>query len=367
MSDVVPPVEKQGEEAVDEKRPSSRRASRLVGIVLIGVSVLAAWFLLVGYFAWQQGQADLVERRDSVLAEQVATQVGLAQDDLDAGSFDLAQRRLDWVLERDGANETALMLMATAIAPRVTQPAVDVAPPTATPLPEPSPTPAPLGSPEAELQRIRRLIVAEEWTAVLTSLTEFQRQYPDYERRETDQLLYDVLIGYGIDLMNSSNPEMGLYYLEQAEALGDLTQEAQDYRTWAELYTQGMSFYGANWDAAAYYFRDLCLAAPFYQDSCDRLIEVLVAFGDQNSFALEWCPAEQLYREASRYGAVGLADKLNTAVEQCALATPTPPAGVITDTIPITDTSAVPSSSFDIGGSFIISATPTTTPPSQQP
>jgi hypothetical protein len=81
--------------------------------------------------------------------------------------------------------------------------------------------------------------------------------------------------------MDGEQVELGMYYLSQARRLGDLTTEALDYEMWAELYLQGIAFYGTNWDASAYYFRNLCLAAPFFHDSCERLHEVLVAYGDQ--------------------------------------------------------------------------------------
>lgn len=362
MSEAAPPADKQSEQMAEEKRPSSRRVSRWIGLALIAISVLTAWFLLVAYIGWQQGQADLVEKRAAALSEQLTTQMTLAEADVADGKYGLAERRLAWVLERDPGNEQAQVLLATAVAPPqspVTAP--DAAPPTITPTPEPTPTPAPLGSPEAELQRIRRLLVAEEWTAVLDSLAAFQRQYPDYQRRETDQLLYEVYTQYGISLLNGSDVEQGLFYLAQAELLGDLSQEAQDYRTWAELYQQGQSYVGVNWNLAAFFFRDLCLAAPFYQDSCGRLFTVLVAYGDQNAQASEWCPAQTIYEEALRYDSTSaLLEKANQAREQCALATPTP-AGVITDTVPLSETQVLPPNNFFTIDEAMLTPAPTPT------
>ena len=203
--------------------------------------------------------------------------------------------------------------------------------------------------------RIQRLVATKYWEEALPALIAFQQQFPSFEREETDQLLYDVYLNYGLDLITGEQVELGMYYLAQAQQLGDLPQSALDYQTWAELYTQGISFYGVNWEASAYYFRDLCLAAPFYQSSCEQLFTALVSLGDQYAFAQDWCPAQDLYSEASSHQTTAeLNEKRTQAQENCLLATPTP-SEPITDTVPITDTAP-----FD-GAPFIL---PTETPES---
>lgn len=88
---------------------------------------------------------------------------------------------------------------------------------------------------------------------------------------------------------------------------------------------------------AALNFRELCLAAPFYQRACERLVESLTNLGDQLVYLEDWCPAEQVFLEASRYGAA-VNQQLGQAREGCANATPTPdpnmPTEPITDTLP---------------------------------
>jgi hypothetical protein len=218
--------------------------------------------------------------------------------------------------------------------------------PTPTTTPLPTETPSPTGTPEIvadpdeRIAEIEQLIEAESWEEVLPMLTEFQRQFPSYERPTTDQWLYNTYIQLGLSLMDGEQVELGMYYLSQARRLGDLTTEALDYEMWAELYLQGIAFYGTNWDASAYYFRNLCLAAPFFHDSCERLHEVLVAYGDQYAVAQDWCPAQQLYQEARQLNITpGLPQKLEQAITGCLAATPTP--SVITDTLGITQTNPI--------------------------
>jgi hypothetical protein len=330
----------------EEKLPPISK-KRVIGLLLIILAVIIAWFLLVAYAGWQSGERLLTQRQEEALASQLAHQINLASEDITQEKYNLALRRLEWVIIRDPQNQEALSLQTEAqnslnvlLNPTAT-PIVN-ATPTSLPTPLPTRDPASFDNPaEAELQDIRRLMAIKEWKTAVSAILTFQLTYPDYERLETDQYLYNTYIEYGLDLLDGENVELGMYYLAQAAKLGDLSQSVQDYQTWAELYLQGVAFYGANWDASAYYFRDLCLAAPFYQSSCDRLFEVLVLFGDQEAATLEWCPAEQLYNEAILYGnKADLTNKLQQAQDACLLATPTPdqPTEPITDTQTITNT-----------------------------
>lgn len=343
MSDVLP-HESQVIGGQTRPDPRARRLLRGIGLLLIIVSALSAYFLTVTYLAWQSGQTLQTERHDRQLAQQISRQTDLARSDIEEGHYTLAQRRLEWVLERapDYADAQLLQQEAQSRLNNVLTPDSSQIIVTSTaPIPtsEPTPTPGLIENPHDELQRIRGLVTREKWQEALSALIAFQMQFPDYERQTTDQLIYDAYKNVGLELVKGEQVELGLYYLEQAEKLGDLSQEVLDYRTWAELYLQGIVFYGTtNWEATAYYFRNLCAAAPFYQSSCDRLHEVLILQGDQYVAAGEWCPAEELYREARQHGRTqSLIQKLQEAQENCVLATPTP-SMPITNTLPLTNT-----------------------------
>ena len=327
---------------------------RLMGLLLIMFSVLVGWFLLVAFLGWQSGQQQLQDKQFAQLDRQIA----LAETDIAQANYRLALTRLEWVLERDPDSAKAHTLQEQALVGLGTTPeptpvtAVTVTP-AATRLP--TATPGSIGSPNDELLRIRRLVATKFWEEALPALLAFQQQFPSFEREETDQLLYDAYLNYGLDLLEGEQVELGMYYLAQAQQLGDLPQDVIDYQTWAELYTQGISFYGVNWEASAYYFRDLCLAAPFYKSSCEQLFTVLVSLADQYAAAQDWCPAQLLYEEASRHQTTtALVEKRTQAQENCLLATPTP-SEPITDTVPISDTAP-----FVGPPSFLV---PTETPP----
>ncbi|HRQ36473.1 MAG TPA: hypothetical protein PLD25_00980 [Chloroflexota bacterium] len=362
MSDTTPPAEQRPETAVPENAiptdavsvdtaVAPHRTARLVGIGLIILSVVMAWLLLVGYMGYQSGQRQFTDRQQSALLANLERQTTLAAENISQGNYALALRRLEWVLAREPQNSEALRLQSEASQALTaqSQPAESPAtptPPQPTATPEPSPTPGLIASPEEELQRLRRLSVNKEWAEAVSGLVAFQQQFPSHERDETDRLLFDAYLGYSQSLFESNRSEQGLYYLSQAQKLGGLPQAMLDYQTWAELYTQGISFYGVNWDAAAYYFRDLCLAAPFYGDACAKLLYILVARGDQYAFVEDWCPAQSWYEEAWRQSNSGeLAGKLAAARDGCLMATPVP-SEPITDTVPLTHTQPITGAPF---------------------
>jgi hypothetical protein len=314
------------------------RRSRLAGLLLIIMAVMLAYYLLIAYLGWQSGQQLLSQRQEQQFTGQITRQIELAQSDIAAENYGLALRRLEWVLAREPQHSQARQLQGVVRENLQTDqpgPAREVTP-TSTPLP--SPTPGIIDNPGEELARIEQLIAGEEWGVAVWALTAFQRQFPAHERDKTDGLLYEAYIELGLRYVDSEQPELGLFYLNQAERLGDLPEVADDYRIWAELYAQGISFYGVNWDAAAFSFRDLCVAAPFYQNACQRLVQILTRHGDLFAFNEDWCPAERLYQEAQSYSSSPeLSAKLTEAREGCLIATPTP-SFPITDTRPITDT-----------------------------
>lgn len=323
---------------------NGRTWRRLLGAALLLLSISLAIYLLVAYLGWQSGQALLGEKQQTELSNQINRQINLAQENINQGSYGLAMRRLEWVLERAPGNPQAEALLQEARAALqgpMALPEEEHGPPTAIPTALPSPTPGLIFSPEEELARIRVLLGGsanrEMWENGVEALIAFQRQFPDYERPETNRLLYDTYLKLGMALITGEGAELGLYYLGLAENLGDLPQEAEDYRLWAGWYLQGIGFYGVNWSIAIDYFADLCLVAPFYQSSCDLLRTARVALADQYAAGGEWCPARNLYQEANaQERTVTVTQKLETAVTNCANATPTPSA--ITVTLPLTQT-----------------------------
>lgn len=337
MNDVEVPLE-----VAPEERPRLSRwrlLSRLLGIFLLTLSFLLALYGAITYVAWNRGQAERLETARQELDAELLNQLNLAREDVNAGRFFLAQRRLEWVLAQNPSYPGAAALFQEAQAGLNALLTPSPAP-TATATPTPEATPDITVEAAAELSRLRKLVSDQEWQEAITALTTFQSEFPNYERRETDSLLYQAYLNQGLRLLPGDQVELGLFYLSQAERLGDLPAEANDQRLWAELYLVAIAYYRVDWAASNYYFRDLCLAAPFFHNACGKLYEGLIGEGDQYAAVGEWCPAYSLYAEARQhdYDDV-LGGKLAQSRDGCLNATPTPdPAGaVITETVPITE------------------------------
>lgn len=196
----------------------------------------------------------------------------------------------------------------------------------------PTATPLIIGPDPAEhFSELEELVAAEKWEAAVEAISAFQAQFPDFNRRDTDKMLYDSNINYGLSLVKGDQVELGLFYLSQAEQLGDLPTEAEDYRTWSELYLLGIGYYGVDWGSMIFYFRGLCAAAPFFQDSCVKLRGALLAYANQYAGSQDWCPAEELYSEALRFERDrSVAEQLDEARLRCLEATPTPTVSITT-------------------------------------
>lgn len=322
-----------------ESMPRGRLLMRVAGIILIALAVLLAVYGTVAYVAWQQGQSERDENARRALQEEIVQQMDFTRQDISNGNFALAIRRLDWILERDPGNPNAAALRLQAEASlnaRLTPTAMPTTTPARLPLAEEQgPTEAEMAQAFADLEQT---VKESDWEMKIAAIVEFQAQFPAYRRRETDTLLYDAYVNRGIELLQGEQVEQGLFYLSQAERLGDLPAEAEDYRIWAELYLSGIGYFGVDWGTTIYFFRDLCAAAPFYQNACSRLHVALVAYADQYAANLDWCPAESFYAEAVRIDTDEvLNEKLSQAQTSCSEATPTPPA-TITGTVPFADT-----------------------------
>ena len=306
-------TEEADEEQSDESIRPNRPVLRVLGYIFVGLAVLIAIYGTIFFVAWDRGQVQRAQEEQTALDSELEKQMNLALEEAAAGNYNLALRRLEWVLEQDSNYPGASILMEQATS-KLNKPA------TPTPMLRETSTPAAEGTPATELgpavdfAALEQIMDQEEWEQAITVITAFQSQYPDYQRQSTDSLLYDAYLNLGQLLVMGDQVELGLFYFDQAEKLGDLPIEAEDQRTWADLYLLGISYYGVDWGTAIFYFRGLCAAAPFYQDACVKLHEVLTSYANQYTLNLDYCPAAALYSEANQLSSDStLIEKLQVA------------------------------------------------------
>ena len=61
-------------EGFEELTSEPRRWSRILGVILIGIALLAAFYLAVAYFAWENGQAVRQEQQQTEATAQIERQ-----------------------------------------------------------------------------------------------------------------------------------------------------------------------------------------------------------------------------------------------------------------------------------------------------
>ncbi len=327
------------QQAIAGRRPMSRARFwlRLTGFAFLGAAFLFLFYGAIAYFAWQQGEsmrlAGLAEQRQNTITRQIE----LARADIEAGNYQLALRRLDYVAANDPDNPGLPALRQSAEDGRLLLLVPPVTPtPTPTRRPQQSAPPAvtPTPDPEAEkaieeaFNELQTLVRLKRWTRAVEEITDFRARYPNYRRREVDEMLYEAYVNHGLSLTRGAAIERGLFYLKQAARLGDLSEQVLGEIFWAEQYLEGIVYFGVDWETYLSYFRPMCQYAPLYQNSCGRLATGLVRYADARAAVLDWCPAEALYREALATNEVkdrsAVREQLNTAAEWCLQATPTP-------------------------------------------
>ncbi len=343
MSDIeerTESVQDGDDEQTTESPRANRRGLRVLGYLFIGLAILIAIYGTIVFVAWDRGQVRKVREEQTALDSELQKQMNLAQEETAAGNYGLALRRLEWIVDRDPNYPGASELMAQ-VALNLDKPPTPVPILKETSTPAVEETPASASSPDEVFAALEQIIEQQEWEQAISAIIAFQSQYPEFQRQQTDSMLYTAYLNLGQIMVMGDQVELGLFYFDQAEKLGDLPTEAEDQRLWADLYLLGISYYGVDWETSLFYFRGLCAAAPFYQDACGKLHQALVAYGDQYVLNLDYCPAETFFVEANNLSSdSGLIDKIRAARNQCLEATPTP---TITPTVPVSGTETIES------------------------
>lgn len=319
---------------------------RWLGVSLITVALLLLFYGTIAYLGWQTGTAERQQIAQQERLAEMDKQMRLAQEDMAGGRYELALHRLDWLAAQGTADPQAAVLREEVIAqlalpPTPSPTATTAITPSPTPVASPTPATAGVDEKEAAVQYSELVALpraAQNWAEVITAITTFQVQYPSYRRPDTDRMLYDAYVAYGLLLLPGDQIERGLFYLDQARRLGDLPEQIEGEVTFAELYLEGIVFYDVNWPAYLYSFRQLCAYAPLFHESCERLQDGLTKYGDQLAVQLDWCAAADIYAEAQQVQTTAdetLPGKAEQAATECLLVTPTAP---LTNTAPITNT-----------------------------
>ena len=220
---------------------SGRGRSFLITTLI--VLIVAAITILFGY---QQGISIRKQNQSTVVTQQLTEQFQFATEDMQAGRYEIAKQRLEFIITNDPA--------FPGVQEKLTEVLVLMNVPTPTITPAPVPTPDFNGAEQA-YARANQLIAAQDWPGTLGALDQMRKLDPTYQQSQVDGMYYFALRNYGYDLIiNQGNLEGGIYQITLAERFGPLDRDTNGLREGARVYLIGASFWELDWAQAIFYF-----------------------------------------------------------------------------------------------------------------
>lgn len=270
---------------------------------LILLSLLAL-LLIAGAGAWGGYRSGLEQRtrlEATLVAGYVKEQYDLGVRDMEAGRYEIARQRFEYVINNSPAYPGVIEKYSAVLLALNT-----TATPTLVPTPTLTPTPDLRGVEELFAQAQAQM-AGQDWSGAIETLLRLRQKDSTYQIVKVDSMLYVALRNRGVQkILNLADLEGGTYDLALAERFGLLDVEANNYRLWADLYVTGLSFWGLDWQQSAYYFGQLLLVAPNLRDlsgitATERFITATIKYGDSLAQNKEWCKAQEQYKIALNY------------------------------------------------------------------
>jgi tetratricopeptide (TPR) repeat protein len=345
----IPPESLSGEEAAPPESPAEAanpvagRSSRTwIYFAIVAILTLLTIAGMSAFGGYRAGLTERTSAESTQLAQMIQEQFALGVADMEAKRFDLARQRFEWVIQQDPGFPGVTEKLALVLLEQNTTA-------TSTPAPTPTLTPTPdLRSVEELYTQAKQLMLEGDWTAAIEALLKLRKDAPDLHTIEVDGMMYVALRNRGLEKIRSTDLEGGTYDLALAERFGPLDAEARNYRTWAEIYVTGASFWEVDWGKAVEYYQQLILTAPFLADgsgwtSTDRYRIALTKYGDFLAQQGLFCEAYEQY-QASRQVREdpSLEPTANFAYEECYTpAEPEPVLETLTPTPTLSDPALV--------------------------
>jgi tetratricopeptide (TPR) repeat protein len=266
-------------------------------LALVGILTLLIIALMAAYGGYRSGMNQRNNAQSTQVSQQVKEQFDLGVKDLEADNLDMARQRFEWVIRQypnypgitDKLAEVELLQNITA---------------SPTPVPTPTVTPTPdLRSVEELYTQAQQAMQGGDWTNAIDTLLKLRKDAPTIHAVEVDGMLFMALRNRGVDKIKGSDLEGGTYDLALAERFGPLDAEATSWRSWAELYVTGASFWDVDWPQAIEYFLQVADMAPNLMDASGwtsetRLTTAYMKYGDLLGASGDWCAAQEQYKLA---------------------------------------------------------------------
>jgi tetratricopeptide (TPR) repeat protein len=322
-------------ETTQPHKPEGGKASRRRGL-WVGLLALIV-LVIIGALC---GGGTAIMTRQSAQATQISKsldeQFALSRQDTDAGRYDIARQRLEYILKENPDYPGAKDLLAEVIVKQQITPT-----PTETPTPTATSTPD-LSKADGLIAQAEQSMNSNDWDAALKTLDQLRASMPTYKAAVVDGMYYISLRNRGVDkLLKQNNLEGGIYDLTLAERFGPLDGLADGYRTFAEIYIRGASFWDTDWQQAVYYFAQVAPNLPYLADASgftasERYRQALIGWGTQLYNEQKWCNAEDVLGQALDLGDDNTARSLyREAKNKCR--PPKQPTAEVSGTVPPTE------------------------------
>ncbi|MCE1255418.1 MAG: hypothetical protein LWX83_17955 [Anaerolineae bacterium] len=286
--------------------PSSRKSKNSGGfwkrflLILAGIVIVV---LLGGAGSWlgyQNAVASRMAEEDENRITVAVTQYQMGLADLEAGRFETARQRFEYVVRIDPTFPGATEKLAQAMISIATQ-TVQVSMPTVDVTPEFTPTPDNRNV-EDKFNSALALFNNSDWDGTIDAIMSMRKSDATFKAVEADGMLYAALRQRGISKIGSGQLEPGIYDLALAERFAPLDRDSEGFRSIARLYIIGASFWGVDWGQAYDYFKQVAAGSPGMVDSSgytagQRLAYAAAKYGDIVYGQGDYCQARDYYSQ----------------------------------------------------------------------
>lgn len=320
-----PPVEP------PKKRRLVKKSLQVAGLVVAALLFLIFSAAAGGYLGYQSALELRYAEEVGVVAKNLAVQFQLGIDDMNAGRYAIAQKRFEWILERNPTFPGLVdqlarvkMVQENLNLTRTPTPTPTFAPPTATPTPD-------LRGEEELFTQARQNLLNSEWDTAIQTLIVLRNLNLKYKALEVDGIFFIALRYRGVARISNGELEPGMYDLTLAEQFGPLDQYAVGLRSFSRTYLSGASFWEVDWEKSVGYFEQIYKIVPNLRDSSnitasERYRIGLARWGDWLLVRNDPCLAQDKYNLSLTVSwDTAIAEKYNQAEQACIAAqTPTP-------------------------------------------
>ena len=250
------------------------------------------------------GIQNRLNNQASQLAMVTTTQYELGVADLNAGRYDMARKRFEYIIQVNPSFPGIEEKLAEVLLKMAT-----VATPTEMVLPTPTIEPTQdLRGEEEIFNHADMLLKNAQWSAAIETLDILRNENIEYRPIDVDGMYYTALRFRGMDkIVIEGNLEGGIYDLTLAERFAPIDKDADGFRSWARYYLTGSSFWEINWTQVVNYFGQVYTSLPNLRDgsgwtATERFRVGSIRLGDEYMEQERYCEGRDQYRLALSIG-----------------------------------------------------------------